>query len=55
MKTEKNHKHAKSQEVREEKEVRLQPGPEEDEEEVPEEEQPEDRKVSAGRNSTLAC
>lgn len=46
MKTEKNLKNAESQEVREEKEVRLQPGPKEDEEEAHEEMQPEDRKVS---------
>lgn len=55
VKTEKTHKHAESQEVWEEKEVRLQSGPEEDEEEVNEKKQPEDRRVRAGRNNTLAC
>lgn len=34
VKTGEKHKHAESQEVREEQEVRLQPGPEEAEEEV---------------------
>lgn len=46
VKTETIHQHAESQEVIEEKKVRLQPGPEEDEETVQQEIQPQDRKVS---------
>lgn len=49
------HNYAESQAVSEKEKVRLQQEPEEAEKEGYKEKQPEDRKVSAGANGTLAC
>uniref|UniRef100_G3NFI2 Nucleolar protein 16 n=1 Tax=Gasterosteus aculeatus aculeatus TaxID=481459 RepID=G3NFI2_GASAC len=54
VKTETIHQHAESQEVIEEKKVRLQPGPEEDEETVQQEIQPQDRKLLGPDKPTKA-